>query len=226
MTAPSLAGYRLGDPALAPSPITLGDLDDLRKSLLLGDDDIAALRRVPGRTANDRVQGRRDRRRLDVGRVAVVRRVDQRLERGRCRGQRGARLVVGVVHQVLGASAGEALVRAVVPLVEQAVGVGIAHGATTEDGEAVDGSSVFDAGADGGAGDHDGICSAFVGQADWQNDGLVGRCSSHLGQVIRDDYLMNHFDEVNQVFGLVSLLGTNPKSVVRQHANRLKLAGS
>ncbi len=66
---------------------------------------------------------------------------------------------------------------------------------------------------------------AFVGQADWQNDGLVGRCSSHLGQVIRDDYLMNHFDEVNQVFGLVSLLGTNPKSVVRQHANRLKLAG-
>ncbi len=46
MTAPSLAGYRLGDPALAPSPITLGDLDDLRKSLLLGDDDIAALRRA------------------------------------------------------------------------------------------------------------------------------------------------------------------------------------
>lgn len=46
MTAPSLPGYRLGDPALAPSPIALSDLDDLRKSLLLGDDDIAALRRA------------------------------------------------------------------------------------------------------------------------------------------------------------------------------------
>lgn len=46
MTAPSLPGYRLGDPALAPSPITISDLDDLRKSLLLGDDDIAALRRA------------------------------------------------------------------------------------------------------------------------------------------------------------------------------------
>ena len=33
MTAPSLAGYRLGDPALAPSPITLGDLDGARKNL-------------------------------------------------------------------------------------------------------------------------------------------------------------------------------------------------
>lgn len=66
---------------------------------------------------------------------------------------------------------------------------------------------------------------SFLGQADSQNDGLVGRCSSHLGKVIRDNYLMNHYDEVNQVFGLVSLLGTNPKSVLRQHANRLKLAG-
>jgi len=32
---------------------------------------------------------------------------------------------------------------------------------------------------------------AFVREAD--NDGLVGRCSSHLGEVIRDDYPMNHF---------------------------------
>ncbi|RZU36855.1 triacylglycerol lipase [Fluviicoccus keumensis] len=57
------------------------------------------------------------------------------------------------------------------------------------------------------------------------NDGLVGRCSSHLGQVLRDNYNMNHLDEVNQLFGLVSLFETNPKSVYRAQANRLKSAG-
>ncbi|MBX9912513.1 MAG: triacylglycerol lipase [Pseudomonadaceae bacterium] len=56
------------------------------------------------------------------------------------------------------------------------------------------------------------------------NDGLVGRCSSHLGQVIRDNYRMNHLDEVNQVIGLTSLFETSPVSVYRQHANRLKNA--
>lgn len=57
------------------------------------------------------------------------------------------------------------------------------------------------------------------------NDGLVGRCSSHLGQVIRDNYNMNHLDEVNQLFGLVSVFETNPTSVFRTQANRLKNAG-
>jgi len=57
------------------------------------------------------------------------------------------------------------------------------------------------------------------------NDGLVGRCSSHLGDVIRDNYFMNHLDEVNQVLGLVSLFESNPKTVYRSHANRLKGAG-
>jgi triacylglycerol lipase len=57
------------------------------------------------------------------------------------------------------------------------------------------------------------------------NDGLVGRCSSHLGTVIRDNYFMNHLDEVNQVMGLTSLFETDPKSVFRAHANRLKNAG-
>ena len=66
---------------------------------------------------------------------------------------------------------------------------------------------------------------AFLGQRDWQNDGLVGRCSSHLGKVIRDNYLMNHLDEVNQVVGLTSLFETDPVVVVRNHANRLKKAG-
>ncbi|MGC3581752.1 lipase, partial [Pseudomonas aeruginosa] len=49
-------------------------------------------------------------------------------------------------------------------------------------------------------------------------------CSSHLGMVIRDNYRMNHLDEVNQVFGLTSLNETSPVSVYRQHATRLKNA--
>lgn len=57
------------------------------------------------------------------------------------------------------------------------------------------------------------------------NDGLVGRCSSHFGTVLRDDYWMNHLDEVNQLLGLTEIFATNPKTVFRTHANRLKNAG-
>jgi triacylglycerol lipase len=56
-------------------------------------------------------------------------------------------------------------------------------------------------------------------------DGFVGRCSSHMGMVVRDNYRMNHLDEVNQFFGLTSLLETDPVTVYRQQANRLKTAG-
>ncbi|MBL4659236.1 MAG: triacylglycerol lipase [Alcanivoracaceae bacterium] len=62
----------------------------------------------------------------------------------------------------------------------------------------------------------------FWGQA---NDGLVGRCSSHLGKVIRDNYPWNHGDEINQVLGLRGLFASNPISVYRAHANRLKNQG-
>jgi triacylglycerol lipase len=58
-----------------------------------------------------------------------------------------------------------------------------------------------------------------------KTDGLVTSCSSHLGRVIRDDYRMNHLDEVNQLIGLVNIFETNPKTVYRQHANRLQLQG-
>ena len=58
-----------------------------------------------------------------------------------------------------------------------------------------------------------------------KNDGLVSSCSSHLGKVIRDDYAMNHLDEVNQTIGLVNIFETNPVSLYRQHANRLKNLG-
>lgn len=57
------------------------------------------------------------------------------------------------------------------------------------------------------------------------NDGMVGKCSSHVGMVIRDDYKMNHFDQVNQFFGLRDIFGTDPLAVFRQHGNRLKNAG-
>lgn len=57
------------------------------------------------------------------------------------------------------------------------------------------------------------------------NDGMVGRCSSRMGMVIRDNYRMNHLDEVNQFFGLTSILETDPVTVYRQQANRLKNAG-
>ena len=66
------------------------------------------------------------------------------------------------------------------------------------------------------------LTSFFYSEA---NDGLVGRCSSHLGSVIRDNYFMNHLDEVNQILGLVSIFESNPTTVFRTHANRLKNAG-
>lgn len=58
-----------------------------------------------------------------------------------------------------------------------------------------------------------------------KNDGLVSSCSSRLGRVIRDNYAINHLDEVNQMIGLVNLFETNPVTLYRQHANRLKNAG-
>ncbi|OEF24243.1 lipase family alpha/beta hydrolase [Vibrio rumoiensis] len=58
-----------------------------------------------------------------------------------------------------------------------------------------------------------------------KNDGLVSSCSSHLGQVIKDDYRMNHLDEVNQTFGLVSWFETNPTTLYRKHLDRLQRLG-
>ncbi len=58
-----------------------------------------------------------------------------------------------------------------------------------------------------------------------QNDGLVGRCSSRWGKVLRDDYGWNHLDEVNQVFGLRSIFSSDPATVYRAQANRLKTLG-
>jgi triacylglycerol lipase len=57
-----------------------------------------------------------------------------------------------------------------------------------------------------------------------QNDGLVSVCSSKLGRTI-GTYNQNHLDEVNQTLGLVDIFSVNPKTLFRQHANRLQNAG-
>ena len=57
------------------------------------------------------------------------------------------------------------------------------------------------------------------------NDGLVSRCSSHWGTVLRDDYPWNHLDEVNQSFGLRGLFTPDPVAFYRTQANRLKSLG-
>ena len=58
-----------------------------------------------------------------------------------------------------------------------------------------------------------------------KNDGLVASCSSHLGHVIRDDYALNHLDEVNQLIGITNLFETSPVTLFRQQANRLQGLG-
>ena len=57
------------------------------------------------------------------------------------------------------------------------------------------------------------------------NDGLVGRCASHWGKVVKDNYPWNHIDEINHVFGLIGSGAPDPVEFYRQHANRLKWAG-
>lgn len=63
--------------------------------------------------------------------------------------------------------------------------------------------------------------AAFGSEA---NDGLVGKCSQYLGNVVYNNKRMNHLDEVNQLLGVRSLW-LNPISLYRGHANRLKNRG-
>jgi triacylglycerol lipase len=57
-----------------------------------------------------------------------------------------------------------------------------------------------------------------------QCDGMVGRYSSHLGTVIGDSYPLDHFDIINQTFGLVGK-GADPVKLFVEHAQRLQAAG-
>lgn len=57
------------------------------------------------------------------------------------------------------------------------------------------------------------------------NDGLVSSCSSQLGFVIKDNYRMNHLDEVNQTLGIHHWFETDPVQVYISQAARLKSLG-
>ncbi|MBV7565603.1 triacylglycerol lipase [Pseudomonas sp. PDM27] len=63
----------------------------------------------------------------------------------------------------------------------------------------------------------------FVTEAG-QNDGLVGRFSSHLGTVIRSDYALAHLDTLGQPTGQLRT-GVDPIELYVQHAERLSAAG-
>ncbi len=56
------------------------------------------------------------------------------------------------------------------------------------------------------------------------NDGLVGVCSTMMGNVIGTHYDMNHVDAINHILGARSLW-TNPVTLYRAQANRLKNRG-
>lgn len=57
-----------------------------------------------------------------------------------------------------------------------------------------------------------------------QNDGFVGRFSSHLGEVIRSDYPMDHFAAINQLAGKCATT-IDPVALYIEHACRLKSNG-
>jgi triacylglycerol lipase len=58
-----------------------------------------------------------------------------------------------------------------------------------------------------------------------EDDGFVGRAGSHFGVVINDTYDWNHADEVNHLLGVRKPFSVDPRTVIREHANRLKNAG-
>lgn len=59
---------------------------------------------------------------------------------------------------------------------------------------------------------------------DEQHDGVLPVCGMYLGKPIRHNYNHNHADAIRQLFGLLGW-ETDPKTLYRNHANRLKNAG-
>lgn len=57
------------------------------------------------------------------------------------------------------------------------------------------------------------------------HDGLVGRCSTHFGDVIRDDYVLNHNDFVNATRGMRGWGTNDPVAIMKQQARRMKSKG-
>lgn len=56
------------------------------------------------------------------------------------------------------------------------------------------------------------------------HDGVVPLCGQYLGTPIRHNYRHNHVDAMRHLFGLMGV-ETDPKTLYRTHANRLKIAG-
>jgi len=67
------------------------------------------------------------------------------------------------------------------------------------------------------------LARCFVREAG-QNDGLVGRFSSHLGKVIRSDYPFDHLDVINRCGGRREG-AADPLGVYLEHLARLAEAG-
>ncbi|WP_458129862.1 esterase/lipase family protein [Pseudomonas sp. Z2-11] len=58
-----------------------------------------------------------------------------------------------------------------------------------------------------------------------QNDGIVGRFSSHLGKVIRSDYPLDHLHAINHANASGHSKGTDPLALYIRHAERLRIVG-
>lgn len=69
------------------------------------------------------------------------------------------------------------------------------------------------------------ITDLLHGETVEPSDGFMPVCTTHWGQVIRDTYPWNHYDEINQLFGLIGIGAPDPVSFYVQQANRLKLLG-
>jgi len=63
------------------------------------------------------------------------------------------------------------------------------------------------------------VTGSVIGSA---NDGLVERCDQHWGTVLGTKYNMNHADAVNHLFGVTHLFETDPLTLYKNHAARLK----
>ena len=68
------------------------------------------------------------------------------------------------------------------------------------------------------------VFGSFFTRESKENDGMVGRYSSHLGHVIRSDYPLDHLDTINHVAALASK-SVDPAGLYVEHACRLKAKG-
>jgi triacylglycerol lipase len=67
------------------------------------------------------------------------------------------------------------------------------------------------------------VLSQYFTTEPQQNDGFVGRFSSHLGQVIRSDYPMDHLASLRRSPG-VTASSADPIELYVEHAQRLRAA--